>query len=273
VNNDGHLDLVAVSPGHTFVDLMLGNGDGSFQPMQRIVAGPLPTTSVALADLNQDGALDIVTATTTTSNQSSVSLLLGRGDGSFQAPVLFPAVDRSVEAPKTVIVGDFNGDGIPDVAALITQVQPGSRNVVSVLLGNGDGSLRPPEQTDIDQRVSIADGAQVAADLNGDGLTDVVTANFGSDTVSVLLQESQLAPSSVSLLVGNGDGSFQDVQHFGTSLNSGALAVGGAPAPAIDAATVDSLLASHPGEAAGFLLAAGRRTAPGEAFADWLNPL
>ena len=199
VNNDGHLDLVAVSPGHTFVDLLLGNGDGSFQPMQRIVAGPLPTTSVALADLNQDGALDIVTATTTTSNQSSVSVLLGRGDGSFQNPVLFPAVDHSVVAPETVVVGDFNGDGIPDVAALITQVQPGSRNVVSVVLGNGDGSLRPPEQTDIDPRVSIADGALVAADLNGDGLTDMVTANFGSDTVSVLFRQAPPANHAPSL--------------------------------------------------------------------------
>src|SRR5262249_36544894 len=95
VNNDGHLDIVAGGPGHNFVDLLLGNGDGSFQPMQRIVAGRLPNTSVALADLNQDGTLDIVTATTAISGRSSVSVVLGNGDGSFQDPVLFPAVDRS----------------------------------------------------------------------------------------------------------------------------------------------------------------------------------
>src|SRR5262249_38340245 len=101
----------------------------SFIARQAFDAGSFPV-SVAVGDFNGDGALDLAVA-----NQDfgRVSVLLGNGDGSFQAP-------RSLSAgshPTSVAVGDFNGDGALDLAV-------GNRdsNNVSVLLGDGDGSFQ-----------------------------------------------------------------------------------------------------------------------------------
>jgi len=99
---------------------------------------------------------------------------LGNGDGSFQAKRSFEAGD----SPWSVAVGDFNGDGVPDLAV----VNGGSDNV-SVLLGNGDGGFQAAQSFGVGRfPLSVAVG-----DFNADGQPDLAIANSNSDTVSVLI--------------------------------------------------------------------------------------
>ncbi len=176
LNGDGKADAVlgdfALYPGG--VTVMLGKGDGTFQPPANITVGDY-IVGVALADFNGDGKLDLVAADYATT-PGVVWVLLGNGDGTFQAPVSYPAG----ASPHGVAVADFNGDGKPDIAVAN---QTGG---VSVLLGNGDGTFQPPEQ-------HAAGGTGcvlvLAADLNGDGIPDLVTGNYGN-SISVLLGAS-----------------------------------------------------------------------------------
>jgi FG-GAP-like repeat len=141
-NGDGKLDIVTGDV--TTVDLWLGNGDGTFQ-------GPFHSNTnfetagvvqaIAVADLNADGKPDLVVI----NNKSqpgvygslnpinAVSILLGNGDGTFQAHIDYP----TGTTPASVAVGDFNGDGKLDLA--VTNLDD---NTVSILLGNGDGTFR-----------------------------------------------------------------------------------------------------------------------------------
>src|SRR5256714_3383955 len=138
--------------------------------------------SVAAGDLNGDGRLDLVVAN---SLGNSVSVLLGNGDGTFQAAQTFDAGLGS--GPIWVVIADVNGDRKPDIL-LANQ----SRNSVGVLLGNGDGSFQPVMNFDTGGNFpeSIAVG-----DFNGDGKPDVAVAHLKTNNVTVLL--------------GNGDGTFQ----------------------------------------------------------------
>jgi len=154
-----------------------------FQPQQTFPVGVAPG-SVAVADLNADGAPDLVTANRLSDN---VSVLLGNGDGTFQAQQTFPVGNF----PVPVAVADLNTDGAPD---LVT-ANANSDNV-SVLLGNGDGTFQAQQTFPVGRfPFSVA-----AADLNADGIPDLVIANELSNNVSVLL--------------GNGDGTFQAQQTF-----------------------------------------------------------
>ena len=117
------------------MSVLLGNGDGTFPAQQTfpVVDGP---GSVAVADLNNDGIPDLVTANF---NSDDVSVLLGNGDGTFQPQQTFP-VGRS---PISVAVADLNADGAPDlVTANLNDLN--SRGV-SVLLGSGDGTFQPQQ--------------------------------------------------------------------------------------------------------------------------------
>ena len=186
LNGDGRLDLVTANFNSSDVSVLLGNGDGTFQSEQRFAAGDgffRGPSSVVVADLNGDGKPDIVTAN---SFSDTVSMLLGNGDGTFQTQQRFAVGD----SPNAVAVADLNGDGKLDV------VTANGSDDVSVLLGNGDGSFQAQ------QRFAAGDGPNsvAVADLNGDGRLDLVTANSGSDDVSVLL--------------GTGDGTFQAQQRF-----------------------------------------------------------
>jgi hypothetical protein len=205
---DGHLDLAVVTVGFSSLGIdprltvLLGNGDGTFQPAQTVhtysAGDDLP--AVAVGDFTGNGILDLAVA-----NQyaGTVSVFLGNGDGSFQ-----PARDFDAgSSPVAVAVGDFNRDGILDLAV-------GSRygGTVSVLLGNGDGSFQPA-------RNFTTGGAQsvVAGDFTGDGILDFASTG------------NQLANgrgSPVSVLLGNGDGSFQEAPTYSAGPQPDAVAVG-----------------------------------------------
>ena len=107
VNGDGKPDLVTANNGSGDVSVLLGNGDGTFQPQVRFKAGRNPL-SVAIGDVNGDGKPDLVTAN---SGSGDVSVLLGNGDGTFRPQARFAAGS----GPQSVAIGDVNGDGQPDL--------------------------------------------------------------------------------------------------------------------------------------------------------------
>jgi hypothetical protein len=199
-NGDGVLDLaVANATINGTVSVLLGNGDGSFQPAHNFAAGDDPI-SVAVGDFNGDGVPDLAVADNASfGGTPGISVLLGNGDGSFQAARHFDAGAN----PRSVAIGDFNGDGVPDLV-----VANDGSNDVSVLLGNGDGSFQPARSFAAGNvPLSVAVG-----DFNGDGIDDLAVANSQSNDVSVLL--------------GNGDGSFQPARNYAAGTHPFGLAVG-----------------------------------------------
>src|SRR5580658_474305 len=141
--------------------------------------------AVAVGDFNGDGKLDLVVANEGSNN---VGILLGNGDGTFQA-----AVNYGVgSAPTSVAVGDFNGDGKLDLA-VVNELS----NNVSILLGNGDGMF----QAAVNYGAGLSLFSVAVADFNGDGKLDLAVANYESNNVSILL--------------GKGDGTFQAAVDYG----------------------------------------------------------
>jgi hypothetical protein len=195
LDDDSIPDLVTANAGSGDVSVLLGNGDGSFQAVASFPADASPR-SVAVADLDGDTVRDLVTVNRSLhawNPPGSVSVLLGNGDGTFQASVSFPARDQ----PASVAVADLDGDTVADLAvasSIIFGAPP--RGGISVLLGNGDGTFQAAVFFSAgDRPVSV-----VVADLDGDSVPDFVVANGWSDDVSVLR--------------GNGDGSFQAAVSF-----------------------------------------------------------
>ncbi len=168
LNGDGKLDLVMTEPSVSGqFSVVLGNGDGTFQPVVNYAnaAGTfLPV--IAVADVNGDRILDVVL-----SGGAGVGVSLGKGDGTFLAPVYTP-VDLVLNG---IVIGDVNGDGKPDLLAAEGTAY------AAVLLGNGDGTFTAPVTIPTGGASSIA-----AADFNRDGRLDLLTANSAVGTVSLL---------------------------------------------------------------------------------------
>jgi hypothetical protein len=204
---DGIPDLVVangVDSNQTNLILFQGNGDGSFQapvsfadgiPIDAFTAGGL-----SAADLNGDGNLDLIVAD---SAHGRANILLGNGDGTFQAPISIPTIPFGSAAG--LVVGHFHDSNIFDLA-----VADVSRDAVSVVLGNGDGTFQAP--VDFSTGVLSTPEALAAADFNNDGNLDIVTMNQHDHGVSVLL--------------GNGDGTFQAPQIISLGSTPGAVAAG-----------------------------------------------
>jgi hypothetical protein len=195
VNGDGKPDLALIAGGTAAV--LLGNGDGTFQPPATYYStgtagGP---DCLAVADVNGDGKPDLIVGNAGESHYipGSVGVLLGNGDGTFQ-----PVVEYAAGTVVSVSVADINGDGKPDL--LLSESQGGSGgSIIGLLLGNGDGSFQPFSV--VYELGGISNpGPAVPADLNGDGKLDIV---------AILSCNGDPSCSQVSVFLGNGDGTFQ----------------------------------------------------------------
>jgi hypothetical protein len=179
LNGDGKLD--AVVSANSELDVLMGNGDGTFQPYQTVANGLL-LVNPQLADLDGDGHLDIVSSSQTTGGFVTLG---GNGDGTFQAPVFYSTPSSSASEA----VGDLTGNGRQDVVM-------GTASGVEVWLNDGDT---------FHLANSYAGGPGVKlGDMNDDGKLDIVTWD-GSNQFSVLL--------------GNGNGTFQPGVSFSTDNN------------------------------------------------------
>ena len=209
-NGDGKSDLVVANQcvsssncASGSLSVLLGNGDGTFQSAVSYASAGVYAVSVAVADVNRDGNLDLVVANqcASTSNcaNGSVSVLLGNGDGTFQSALSYVSGGYEV---SSLAVGDFNGDGKPDLVVANQCVSSSNcaSGSLSVLLGNGDGTFQ--------SAMSYASGGVYAvsvavANVNGDGNLDLVAANG-------CMSSGDCANGGlVSVLLGNGDGTFQ----------------------------------------------------------------
>ena len=211
-NGDGKLDLVAsnynhggFSGGTATVEVMLGNGNGTFQSP---ASYPLPAsaTNVVVADLRKDGKLDLIVPTENSADVGQIfndlSILLGNGDGTFEPAVNYIIEDDAV----AVAVADFNDDGNLDLAVdnvCGTDPEDCGYSTLSLLLGNGDGTFRPQMIPNLVLGVGVFD--IVAADFNGSGQMDLAVASAYESTVSLIFNTGNAAfISSETLVAGNG---------------------------------------------------------------------
>ena len=216
LNGDGRAD-VAVTQLFGPVEVLLGNGNGTLQAARTFSAGLRPD-AITIADVNGDGKPDLIVGNYGLYNYASpgtpgtVSVLLGNGNGTFQAQKTFGV---GFEYPTSVQVADINGDGKPDlivgslyqnsvydpVSMTTSFFQTGQ---VTVLLGNGNGTFFGPET--IAKGLDTVGAISAIGDFNADGKTDLAI-NLGA---------------AVRILLGNGNGTFQAARTI-NGLSYGAL--------------------------------------------------
>ncbi|MCZ2146766.1 MAG: VCBS repeat-containing protein [Bryobacterales bacterium] len=205
-NRDGKSDIAGT--GYLF----RGNGNGTFQAPVQFDAGSHPG-ALAAGDLNNDAKLDLVSAQGslfTNSGQTTVVALLGNGAGGFAAPVPYTTGVN----PAAVALADLNGDGKLDLAAVNngSYGTPSDNGGVAVLLGNGNGTF----QTAISYAVGVNPAAITIGDLNGDGKPDLVVAT----------SRSMAGSYQLGILIGNGNGTFQQATFVPTDFGPHDILIG-----------------------------------------------
>ena len=201
VNGDGLADIIVSDYGNgpyttnsaSNVGVLLGNGDGTFQPIARLEGFQSQYVQALIPDdLNGDGIADLAVT-----DGSAVTILLGNGDGTFRVALTFTPPAGVV----AITSGDFNGDAHPDLAIAAND------GTVTLFSGNGDGTFRPPVTWTVGIPVVMQNNfpiyvvAIAAGDFDGDGNLDLAVTNA----------------LGVAVLSGNGDGSFKDPVYYGNS--------------------------------------------------------
>ncbi|MBO1268635.1 FG-GAP repeat domain-containing protein [Arthrobacter cavernae] len=241
-NGDGKADIAG--QGAQSAAVLLNAGDGTFGARAEYAVADF-TQDLAAADFNGDAALDLMV--TINNPQTSLSLLTGKGDGTFNAAINFPNTS-GLDAP-TIVATDLNNDGKSDVVvghqiACFTAPCVVGRTI-SVMLGNGNGTFQPSREIDIGTEsakiavgdfnrdgikdLSIASSRARVVNLLGIGdgtfiqqptltliaennlgmdATDVDVADFNRDAIEDLVVAVALNGSKTAVLLGNGNGTF-----------------------------------------------------------------
>jgi hypothetical protein len=225
VDGDGKLDLLVAMcsepacDGGGLVGVLLGNGDGTFHPLQTYSSGGDGANAIAVADVNQDGKLDVLVGNSCQGDDCAspdgIAVLLGNGNGTFQSPQIFSS---GAWLPSSIVVTDVNGDGKLDLLVAHGCNHPlgqgCSDGVVGVLLGNGNGTFGSAQ--------TFSSGSYFAtslavADVNADGKLDLLVADECTNFTN-----NQCADKSgiAAVFLGNGDGTFQPPQIYKSGGNS-----------------------------------------------------
>lgn len=190
-NGDGIADLAVVNAGSILI--FLGNGDGTFTAVSTSLPTGMSPIAVAVGNFNEDGIADLAVVNNCgnsypcNNSNGTIMIFLGKGDGTFTQVATTPTVGPS---PTGLVVADFNGDGILDLAVADYDGE-NSGNAVTILLGMGDGTFKAPAYY---SAPGLNFRSLSVGDFNGDGISDLAVVGFWHGTL-VYLQ-------------GKGDGTF-----------------------------------------------------------------
>jgi hypothetical protein len=264
VNGDGKVDLISADAQDATLTVLTNNGNGGFGLYATLPVGASTNSypdSVAVADVNGDGKPDLISAN---SNDGTLTVLTNNGHGGFG----LNATLTVGSAPSSVIAADVNGDGKPDLISA-----DANDGTLTVLTNNGDGSF----SLDAILNVGLSSGSSpesvVAVDVNGDGKPDLVSADIGDDTLTVLINDGHggfassstfsvgvagSEPNSVAAADINGDGKPDLIS---ADAGTGTLSVlvnetsfTFAPSLAISLTGSNTVVVSWPSSATGFVL-------------------
>lgn len=184
-DGDGHIDLAVLNQTDSTVSILRGNGDGTFQSQATFATGANPS-AIVVSDFNNDGKLDLAV---TNQNANTVSVFLGNGNGTFRNS----ATLSTGNTPVALAAGQFNLDNSTNAdLAIVNQAD----DTLLVYLGNGDGTFTQGQTFALSTALGTGNKpvAITEGDFNVDGLSDLAVADQNANTVSIL--------------IGNGDGTF-----------------------------------------------------------------
>jgi RHS repeat-associated protein len=202
-NRDGKLDVVVSMDGTQSVAVLFGNGDGTVGVPAYYAGNHGGENGVAIGDFNGDGYPDIVAADggPPGADWATASVFLNAGNGTFGAAAHYN-IGNTYAITHSVVVADLNRDGKQDIVAVNQNCGYNGGDVL-VLLGNGNGTFQ--------NFASIGDGCPAwatVADMNGDGIPDIISANPSGFYNST---------NNIRVFLGYGNGTFQSPYVFGLS--------------------------------------------------------
>ncbi len=217
-NGDGLADFATANSASANISIRLGDGSGGFAPAAVSALGVDGSPrSIVIADFNGDGFQDLATANSASAN---VSIRLGDCTGGFTAPVIAEIDLGHTNKPRSIAIGDFNGDGMQDFAAANFD-----SSSVTIRLGDGSGGFTSPAVPEV--TVGAAPQTVAIGDYNNDGKQDIATASSSASTVSVrhgngsggftIPMVPEVSVGTTPLAVAVGDFNGDSVQDFATA--------------------------------------------------------